>query len=214
MTKDYIQTTPHKVDKVVGIDLGINFIASTYDSYGKTAFYSGRHIKAKRGHYKILRKQLQECSSKSAKRKIKFIGSRENRYVSDINHQITKALVDKYGANTLFVLEDLSNVRASTEKVNINNRYVSVSWAFHQFRQLLEYKAKLNSSMVVIVSPKYTSQTCPKCGHVEKANRDKKRHIFKCLNCNYQSNDDRIGAINLWRKGIEYIENYSKEHSE
>ncbi|MGV8983567.1 RNA-guided endonuclease InsQ/TnpB family protein [Clostridium sp.] len=206
MTKDYPQTTPFEINKIVGIDLGINFLATTYDSYGKTTFYNGRHIKAKRAHYKILRKDLQECGSKSAKRRIKSIGSRENRWISDINHSITKALVDKYGANTLFVLEDLTSVRTATEKVNINNRYVSVSWAFYQFRQLLEYKVKMNNSLVVAVNPSYTSQTCPKCGHIEKANRDKKNHIFKCKNCNYQSNDDRIGAMNLWNKGIEYIE--------
>ncbi len=206
MTKDYPQTTPFEINKIVGIDLGINFLATTYDSYGKTTFYNGRHIKAKRGDYKILRKDLQERGSKSAKRRIKSIGSRENRWISDINHSITKALVDKYGANTLFVLEDLTNVRTATEKVNINNRYVSVSWAFYQFRQLLEYKAKMNNSLVIAVNPAYTSQTCPKCEHIEKANRDKKNHIFKCKNCNYQSNDDRIGAMNLWNKGIKYIE--------
>lgn len=211
MTKQYQQTTPFEVDKIVGIDLGINFLAATYDSENKTFFYNGRHIKSKRGNYKLLRKQLQECGTKSAKRKIKSIGSRENRWMNDINHSITKALVDKYGENTLFVLEDLTNVRNSTEKVNINNRYVSVSWAFYQFRQLLEYKAKMNKSMVIAVNPKYTSQQCPKCGHIEKANRDKKKHIFKCKNCSYQSNDDRIGAMNLWRKGIEYIETNSKE---
>ena len=71
---------------------------------------------------------------------------------------------------------------------------------------MLEYKAKLNQSIVIAVDPKYTSQTCPKCGHIEKSNRDKKNHIFCCKNCGYQSNDDRIGAMNLWRKGIEYIE--------
>ena len=72
----------------------------------------------------------------------------------------------------------------------------------------------MNKSLVIAVNPKYTSQTCPKCGHIEKANRDKKKHIFCCKNCNYQSNDDRIGAMNLWRKGIEYIENNSKEVTE
>lgn len=211
MTKDYPQITPFEINKIVGIDLGINFLATTYDSYGKTTFYNGKYIKSKRGHYKILRKQLQECGTKSAKRRIKSIGSRENRYVSDVNHTITKALVDKYGTNTLFVLEDLINVRSSTEKVNINNRYVSVSWAFYQFRKMLEYKAQMNNSIVITVSPKYTSQKCPKCGHIEKSNRDKKKHLFCCKNCNYQSNDDRIGAMNLWKKGIKYIENYSKE---
>ena len=214
MTKEYHQTTPYSINKIVGIDLGINFIATCYDSYGTTTFFKGRHIKAKRGGYKILRKQLQECGTKSAKRKIKSIGSRENRWMNDLNHSITKALVERYGANTLFVLEDLTGIRNSTEKVNINNRYVSVSWAFYQFRQLLEYKATMNKSLVIAVNPKYTSQTCPKCGHIEKANRDKKKHIFCCKNCNYQSNDDRIGAMNLWRKGVEYIENNSKEVTE
>ena len=211
MTKDYPQTTPYNIDKIVGVDLGINFLATTYDSYGKTNFYNGRQIKAKRGHYKILRQQLQKHGTKSSKRKIKSIGSRENRYVSDINHQITKALVDKYGPNTLFVLEDLTNIRQSTEKVNINNRYVSVSWAFYQFRKMLEYKAQINNSIVIFVDPRYTSQQCPKCGHIEKNNRDKKKHIFCCKNCSYKSNDDRIGAMNLCRKGIEYIESSYKE---
>lgn len=211
MTKEYQQITPLKINKIVGIDLGINFLATTYDSEGKTIFYNGRNIKSKRGNYKSLRKQLQKCGTKSAKRKIKSIGSRENRWMSDVNHSITKALVDKYGENTLFILEDLAGIRNATEKVNINNKYVSVSWAFCQFRQLLEYKAKMNKSMVIAVDPKYTSQQCPKCGHIEKANRDKRNHIFKCKNCSYQSNDDRIGAMNLWRKGIEYIETNSEE---
>ncbi|MFR4902727.1 transposase [uncultured Fusobacterium sp.] len=206
MTKDFIQTTPFQINKIVGIDLGVNFLATVYDSYGKTTFFSGKAIKSKRGHYKILRKDLQELGTKSAKRKIKSIGTRENRYVTDVNHSITKALVEHYGQNTLFVLEDLTNVRQSTERVCINNRYTIVSWAFYQFRKMLEYKAKLNQSIVIAVDPKYTSQTCPKCGHIEKSNRDKKNHIFCCKNCGYQSNDDRIGAMNLWRKGIEYIE--------
>lgn len=38
MTKDYIQTTPFDINKIVGIDLGINFLATVYDSYGKTTF--------------------------------------------------------------------------------------------------------------------------------------------------------------------------------
>ena len=129
MTKDFIQTTPFQINKIVGIDLGVNFLATVYDSYGKTTFFSGKAIKSKRGHYKILRKDLQELGTKSAKRKIKSIGTRENRYVTDVNHSITKALVEHYGQNTLFVLEDLTNVRQSTERVCINNRYTIVSWA-------------------------------------------------------------------------------------
>ena len=43
-------------------------------------------------------------------------------------------------------------------------------------------------------------------GHIEKANRNKKLHLFACKNCGYKSNDDRIGAMNLYRMGINYLE--------
>ena len=205
MTKEFPELNDTDVKNIVGIDLGINFLATTYDSQGKTTFYNGNVVKHKRGQFKAVRKQLQLRQTPSARKKLKQIGSRENRYVADVNHQITKALVDKYPKGTLFVLEDLTGVRSATEKVRVKNRYVSVSWAFYQFRQCLEYKAKLNGQKVIVVDPRYTSQTCPKCGHIEKANRNKKRHLFKCKNCQYESNDDRIAAMNLHRKGIEHI---------
>ncbi|USK72581.1 RNA-guided endonuclease InsQ/TnpB family protein [Peribacillus asahii] len=205
MTKEFTELDYSNVNHIVGVDLGINFLATTYDSQGKTTFYDGRVVKHKRGKSKATRKQLQIRQTPSARKKLKQIGSRENRYVTDVNHQITKALIDKYPKGTLFVLEDLTGVRSATEKVRVNYRYVSVSWTFYQFRQMLEYKAKMNGQKVIVVDPKYTSQTCPKCGHVEKANRNKKIHTFCCKNCQYTSNDDRIGAMNLHRKGIEHI---------
>lgn len=205
MSKEIPQLNAQEVNNIVGIDLGINFLATTYDSKGKTTFFSGRKVKHKRGRFKATRKSLQQRQTTSSRKRIRTIGQRENRYVLDVNHQVTKALVERYPKGTLFVLEDLTGVRQATEKVQVKNRYVSVSWAFYQFRQLLEYKAQLHGHKVIVVSPKYTSQTCPKCGHVDKRNRNKQTHTFTCVNCQYQSNDDRIGAMNLYRKGIEYI---------
>ena len=105
----------------------------------------------------------------------------------------------------LFVLEDLTGVRNATERIRTKDRYVSVSWSFYDLEQKLIYKAKQNESAVIKVDPTYTSQCCPKCGHTEKANRNKKKHLFTCKNCAYQSNDDRIGAMNLYRMGINYL---------
>ena len=205
MTKKINDFSFSNCNQVVGVDLGINFLATTYDSDNKSLFFNGKQIKDKRAHFSKIRKELQQVKTPSSRKRLKTIGSRENRWVTDINHQVTKALVEKYGSNTLFVLEDLTGIRNSTEKVRKNNRYISVSWAFYQFREMLEYKVNLIGSKVIFVDPKYTSQTCPKCGHVERANRDKKTHTFKCKTCCYTSNDDRIGAMNLQRKGIEYI---------
>ena len=191
---------------VVGIDRGINFVVTTYDSKHKSEFVSGKSIKQKRAGYAKLRKELQMRQTPSARRRIKAIGSRENRWMQDVNHCVSKALVEKNPKHTLFVLEDLSGIRNVTERVKTKERYVSVSWSFYDFEQKLIYKAKQKQSTVIKVNPAYTSQCCPICGHVEKSNRNKKIHLFTCKNCGYKSNDDRIGAMNLYRMGINFLE--------
>ena len=190
---------------VVGIDRGINFVVATYDSKHKSGFVSGKSIKQKRAKYSKLRKELQMRRTSSARRRLKAIGQRENRWMQDVNHQVSKALVVNNPKNTLFVLEDLTGIRNATERVRTKDRYVSVSWSFFDLEQKLIYKAKQNQSIVIKVDPRYTSQCCPICGHTENANRNKKIHLFTCKHCGYKSNDDRIGAMNLYRMGISYL---------
>lgn len=205
VTKDVPEVLNCNVCNVVGIDRDINFVVATYDSKHKSGFVSGKAIKQKRAKYKQLRKELQQRQTPSARRRLKAIGQRENRWMQDVNHQVSKALVESNPKHTLFVLEDLFGVRSVTEKVRRKDRYISVSWSFYDLEQKLKYKAILNESLVINVDPRYTSQTCPVCGHTEKSNRDKKRHIFCCKSCGYTSNDDRVGAMNLYRMGISYL---------
>ena len=205
VTYDVEESRLCDVCNVVGIDRGINFVVATYDSNHKSGFVSGRAVKQKRAAYSRLRKELQMRRTPSSRRRIKAIGQRENRWMQDINHQVSKALVENNPKHTLFVLEDLSGIRSATERVRTKDRYVSVSWAFFDLEQKLIYKAKQNQSSVIKVDPRYTSQCCPVCGHIEKSNRNKKKHLFCCKNCGYSSNDDRIGAMNLYRMGINYL---------
>ena len=206
VTYDVPKADPSDMCNVVGIDRGINFVVAIYDSKHKSAFVSGKFIKQKRAAYSKLRKELQMRQTPSSRRRIKAIGQRENRWMQDINHRVSKALAYNNPKHTLFVLEDLSGIRNATERVRTKDRYVSVSWSFYDLEQKLIYKAKQNQSIVIKVNPRYTSQCCPVCGHIEKANRNKKLHLFTCKNCGYKSNDDRIGAMNLYRMGINYLE--------
>ena len=206
VTYDVEESNIFDICNVVGIDRGINFVVATYDSKHKSGFVSGKAIKQKRAHYSKHRKELQMRQTPSARRRLLAIGQRENRWMQDVNHQVSKALVENNPKHTLFVLEDLSGVRNAAERVRTKDRYVSVSWSFYDLEQKLIYKAKQNQSTVIKVDPRYTSQCCPVCGHIEKANRNKKIHLFTCKNCGYKSNDDRIGAMNLYRMGINYLE--------
>ena len=125
--------------------------------------------------------------------------------MNDVNHCISKALVNSNPERSLFVIEDLTNIRSATELVRAKDKYIRVSWSYCDLEKKLSYKALKHNQLIRKVNPAFTSQTCPKCGHTEKANRNKNKHIFCCCNCNYRSNDDRIGAMNLHRMGIDLL---------
>lgn len=204
-TKEVADFDKQEVKHVVGIDRGLRFLATIYDEQGKTAFFDGKAIMRKRAKYQKLRATLQAKGTKSAKRRLKKLSGRENRWMSDVNHCLSKTLVQRYGANTLFVLENLNGVSFERADLPKSLRSQNKSWAFYQLEQFLTYKAHLNNCEVVEVSAKYTSQRCPKCGVIKKDNRNHGKHEYRCANCGYRSNDDRIGAMNIQLLGTQYI---------
>ena len=193
---------------VVGIDRGLRFITTTYDETGLVRFQSGKNVFVKREQFKHIRAELQAKGTKSAKRVLKRISGRENRWMTDVNHRLSKTLVRVYGKNTLFVLEDLTGVSFAEENISkksSKDKYQLRSWTFYQLEQFLSYKAEAIGSKVIKVKADYTSQRCPKCGRIHKENRHHDIHEYICDSCGYRSNDDRVGAMNLYFLGTMYV---------
>jgi len=94
VTFDVEESNISDICSVVGIDRGINFVVATYDSKHKSGFVSGKAIKQKHAKYKQLRKEPQQRQTPSVRRRLKAIGQRENRWMQDVNHQVSKALVE------------------------------------------------------------------------------------------------------------------------
>ena len=211
VTRSIEDFSKENVRHVVGIDRGLRFLAVTYDEQGKSDFFRGKQILHKRDTYIQLRKHLQQKGTWSAKRALRRISGRENRWIADVNHCLSKTLVEKYGPDTLFVIEDLTGV--SFEESNLQgsakSNYQKRSWAFYQLEQFLLYKAHENRSEVVKVDPWCTSQRCPKCGSVHKESRDHHLHNYHCQ-CGYKSNDDRIGAMNIQMLGTLWVSGNEK----
>ena len=165
----------------LGVDLGIAKIATTSD--GK--FYSGAKVKNIRRRYFRLRQRLQAKGTKSAKRKLKQRRRKESRFAADVNHCISKKLVQvAKGTQRAIVLEDLKGIRERAKKgtrqtVCKTMRQVLSSWAFYQLRQFIEYKVRAAGVLVIYVDPRNTSRTCSKCGHVDKKSRRDQEH-FVC----------------------------------
>lgn len=75
------------------------------------------------------------------------------------------------------------------------------SWGFYQLRQFIEYKAAIAGIPVVAVDPRHTSQTCPRCGAVDKRNRAT-RDRFSCVQCGFAGLADHIAAINIAARAV------------
>ena len=179
----------------LGIDLGIVNLAT--DSDGE--HFTGAVIRIVRNRYRLRRQRLQNCGSRNAKRRIRRMGQREARFQKDVNHCISKQLVQKAAvARKAIALEDLSGIRERTT-VQRAHRYVRRSWAFFQLRQYISYKAAQARIPVRLVDPTNTSRTCSACGHCEKANR-KSQAEFLCQRCGFAANADYNAAINISRK--------------
>lgn len=215
VTTDVPEFQLETVRNVVGIDRGLRQIVTTYDNKGRTQFVNGQFIKQKRNHYKQLRASLQAKGTQSAKRRLLKLAERESRWMNDVNHCLSKTLVQQYGKHTLFVLEDLTDVTFDTvSKRKKESRYEHHSWSFYDLEQKLAYKAIQNESQVITVSAQYTSQRCSKCGIIRKENRNRDNHSYHCHNCGYTSNDDRVAAMNIYELGKWFVSGVEKPQFE
>ncbi len=123
---------------------------------------------------------------------VKRIKNRENRIVKDLNHKISRFIVnlaikEKGGLH----LEDLRGIR-NTKKQRRGFKYALHSWSFYQLAQFIEYKALLAGVPVVYEEPAYTSQVCSRCGLLG----ERKGKSFKCLGGHVEHADSNA-AFNL-----------------
>jgi len=192
----------------LGVDLGIKNIAVTSDG----TVYSGALLNSLRRRNLRLRRKLQKKQTKSAKRLLKKRSKKEARFANDVNHCISKKIVQK-AKDTLqgIAIEDLKNIRKRLGRkpkggkqkqpkqcitVSKPQRTALSSWSFFQLRSYIEYKALVAGIPVVTVFPHYTSQRCSACGYIHKANR-KTRDVFICNQCGYTACADYNAACNI-----------------
>jgi len=177
---------------VLGVDLGIVNLA--VDSDGAT--YKGESVQKLMLRSEKIKAGLQQCGSKSAKRHLKRLSGKEARYRRDTNHVISKCLVAKAkDTGRAIALENLKGIRGQTTVRKAQRRRHN-SWSFNQLRQFIEYKAKLSGVPFVLVPPRGTSHTCPRCGLEAKQCRPT-RNRFECVRCGLAGPADYIAARNI-----------------
>jgi IS605 OrfB family transposase len=173
----------------LGADLGVVNIATDSDA----TTHCGKGLRAVRHRHLRLRLRLQAKATKSAKRLLKKRRRREARFARDVNHCISKSPVGKAtGTGRGIALEALTGIRGRVS-VRRQQRADLHSWAFHQLREFISYKATMAGVPVRLVDPRNTSRGCSVCGHLDKRNRPT-RDDFRCVSCGHSAPADTNAA--------------------
>lgn len=195
---DFPDAEIKKEGKVFAIDMGENNLATTSNG----TIYGGGELRHKRDMFLARRAKLQSNGSRSAKRCLKKISGKERRHVKEINHMISKRIVEEAAESEakVIILEDLANIR---KRIKGNKRIRSRlhRWAWYELQQFVEYKAKAKGMKVIYVNPAYTSQTCSKCDYLGSRHK----HLFKCSNCGSYQHSDYNAAINILKLGESFV---------
>jgi IS605 OrfB family transposase len=188
---------PRAVQDVLGVDLGLVNLAT--DSDGER--HTGEVVERKRRTYAHRRRNLQRKGTHSAKRKLRHLKGKQARFQRNENHRISKRLVQKaQDTARAIALEELGGLR---ERVTVRRpqRARHANWSYAQLRQYIAYKAERAGVPVVLVDPRGTSRSCPRCGHCDQANR-RTQERFSCVVCGYAGLADHIAAQNIRARAV------------
>ena len=160
---------------------------------------------------KIVRekKKLKKIQSQRDKLKLpKEYSKRQKKIQDKINKQVE--YLQNYACHLLLSTHEnsilvMENLERNLKKCKINNNQYEEELNYNDLFSLLKIYSMKDTVIrmsgnynvnVVLVNPDFTSQMCPKCGHISKNNR-KSQETFCCEKCNHKNNADINAAKNI-----------------
>lgn len=174
---DIPDTTIKDVSEFTGVDFGITSIIETNDGVKHT----DNTLNEYREKRQKIRSSIQSKRTRSSKRLLKRLSGREKTHANIVNHTIAKSIVltaKEQGKG--IAIEDLTGIRFTSKRRSKKFKTKLGRWSFADLRAKLQYKALLNGVKLVVVNPRYTSQTCNSCKNIGK----RTNKVFKCTNTN------------------------------
>ena len=202
-------------DSYIGVDVNIkNNILALSD--GKT-FKANKSLIKKCIRFDNARKRCQRNKElnhnpKPYGKKMLFKQEKNNRrskwYLEQLVNELLNYCEEKNYNH--IVMENLNLKETKSEAKNkdgINyNRLVSLLH-LNDIKHVIKKLANKRDIAVSWVNPKYTSQQCPICGHINKNNRIT-QEVFCCEKCFHNNNADINAAVNI--KNRVFIKEYRK----
>ena len=200
--------------RYVGIDLGVNNLATCVSNVRVPEVVNGRPLKAINQYYNKRLSHLRSQCFKENKvyttKRIQQLTGKRNRKIEDYLHKasthIVKTCVENQ-INTIIIGKNTKWKQHSSMSKKVNQNFVSIP--FNRLIEMIEYKAAKIGVTVIQTEESYTSGTSFLDNELPiKENYNKKRRIYRGL---FKSNEgilinaDVNGAYQIMRKVVPNI---------
>jgi len=192
---------PYKPMGFIALDINLRHIVAfdgsnvwRYD----TRFYEALALKARaeelqRKHPRMWR------FSKRVNTRIRLLHGRAKSIIVDWSWKLAKEIVLKarrlgYGV----ALESLEGLLRAVKKRGWKARWKLARFAYRRLVKAIICKALEWNVPIIIVNPRGTSTTCPKC----RSKLNYTHRLAICRKCGYKRERDIVGAINTWIRAI------------
>lgn len=207
---------PNEVKTAVGVDVGINKLASL--SNGETIanprFYASFERKRNRLNRAATRKQKGSKKRPKAYQRLARLDQKIVNKRSDYQWKIAHQLVSHFN---LIVFENL-NIKnmmkrckpkqdeqgkyvenGQSRKAGLNKAIQDASW--YSLKEKVKVLAARLGILVHEINPRHTSQQCSQCDYISPTNRNGEKFI--CENCNHHADADIDAAVVILRRGLD-----------
>ena len=199
---------PEAKDRIIGIDVN--------SKHNLMACSNGYEIDFDRELVKELSKELKKIDDLKKRNSSYEIGKRKQHKIDHLNRELQSKIREEIASLCKIlkkhhyhhaVFEDLDNQFGSTfakdeNNLNYNRRLKLLHLG--SLKDEFEHIARKYRIAVSLVQSYYTSQTCPKCGCIDKENRKDQEH-FECIECGYKANADLNASMNIRNRVAEAV---------
>jgi putative transposase len=203
--EEFIREKP-KLNKSIGIDLGLKSFAVTSDneSFANPKFLRGLEGRLKRSQRKLSRKIQRKLDKKEKvegknleKNRIELCKIHEKIFNqrNDFLHKLSSKIINE---NQVICIEDLK-VKNMVKNHKLAKSISDASWS--RFVEMLIYKADWYGRSLVKVSTFFpSSKTCSSCGEVREK-LDLSERVFRC-DCGLEIDRDFNASLNILKQGL------------
>jgi putative transposase len=199
------------IDKVLGIDLGIdNFATCTNNSGLKPIIINGKNLKSINQFYNKKKAKLQSNLNKNTywSNKLESLTFKRNMKVKDFMHKASKYIIDYCIKNKIDTIVIGKN-KHWKNKVNLGNKTNQkfVGIPYNNFISMIQYKCELHGLNCIVNEESYTSKCSaldlePVMKHVNYKGNRSKRGLFLDSK-GRKINADVNGSLNIIRKVVD-----------